>query len=103
MHTITSRLQRAKRRLQQDEERLVQEILGRVQLPDSLTENIVRGVANMKLAPSPTGKPLLPWTAFGAAAVFVTLLLLGLNNQCLIRFQKPYSFEARSEPTIEII
>ncbi len=103
VHTITSRLQRAKRRLQQDEERLVQEILGRVQLPDSLTENIVQGVANIKLAPSPTGKPLLPWAAFSAAAVFVTLLLLGLNNQYFIRFQKPYSFEARSEPTIEII
>ena len=103
VHTITSRLQRAKKRLQQDEERLVQEILGRVQLPDSLIENIVQGVADMKPTPTATGKPLLPWAAFGAAAVLVTLLLLGLNNQYLVRFQKPYSFEAQSEPTIEII
>ena len=92
VHTITSRLQRARRRLQQDEERLVQEILGQVQLPDSLTENIIRGVADMKPTPGPTAKPLLPWAAFGAATVLVTLLLLGLNNQHLIRFQKPYSF-----------
>ncbi len=103
VHTITSRLQRAKKRLQQDEERLVQEILGRVQLPDSLIENIVQGVADMKPTPTATGKPLLPWAAFGAATILVTLLLLGLNNQYLVRFQKPYSFEAQSEPTIEII
>ena len=41
--------------------------------------------------------------AFGAAAVLVTLLLLGVSNQYLVRFQKPYSFEAQSEPTIEIV
>ena len=102
VHTITSRLQRAKRRLQQDEERLVQEMLGRVQLPDSLIENIVQGVADMKPAPPATGKPLLPWAALGAAAILV-LLLLGISNKYLARFQRPYSFEAASEPTIEII
>jgi hypothetical protein len=31
------------------------------------------------------------------------VLLLGTSNQYLARFQKPYSFEAQSEPTIEII
>ena len=60
-------------------------------------------VADIKLTPPGTGKPLLPWAAFGAAAILVTLLLLGLSNQYLSRFQKPYSFEAQSEPTIEII
>ena len=29
--------------------------------------------------------------------------MLGVSNQYLARFQKPYSFEAESEPTIEII
>ena len=33
----------------------------------------------------------------------MTLLLLGVSNQYLVRFQKPYNFEAQSEPTIEII
>ncbi|MDE0087541.1 MAG: hypothetical protein OXU23_17595, partial [Candidatus Poribacteria bacterium] len=55
------------------------------------------------MAPPSTGKPLLPWAAFGGAVVLVTLLLLGVSNQYLVRFQKPYSFEAQSEPTIEII
>ena len=103
VNTITSRLQRARKRLQQDEELLVQEMLGSVQLSESLTQNIVRKVADTKLPPPSTGKPLLPWAAFGAAAVLVTLLLLGVSNQYLVRFQKPYSFEAQSEPTIEIV
>ena len=103
VHTITSRLQRARKRLQQDEELLVQEVLGSVPLSTNLTESIVQKVADIKLTPPTTGKPLLPWAAFGAAVVLVTLLLLGLSNQYLNYFQKPYSFEAQSEPTIEII
>ena len=103
VNTITSRLQRARKRLKQDEALLVQEVLGGVPLSANLTESIVQKVADIKLTPSPTGKPLLPWAAFSAAAVLVTLLLLGLSNQYLSRFQKPYSFEAQSEPTIEII
>ena len=103
INTVTSRLQRARERLQQDEELLVQEMLGSVQLSESLTQNIVRKVADMKPVSPSAGKPLLPWAAFGAAAVLVTLLLLGLSNQYLVRFQKPYSFKAQSEPTVEII
>ena len=103
VNTITSRLQRARERLKQDEELLVRELLGSVQLSESLTQNIVRRVADMKpLSPS-TGKPLLPWAAFGAAAVLMALFLLGVSNQYLVRFQKPYSFEAQSEPMVEII
>lgn len=103
VHTITSRLQRARKRLKQDEELLVQEVLGSVPLSASLTESIVQKVADIKLTPPATGKPLLPWAAFGTAVVLVALLLLGLSNQYLSRFQKPYSFEAQSESMIEII
>ena len=102
VNTITSRLQRARRRLEQEEELLVQELLGSVQLSDTLTERIAQQVADVKPTPSPHWKPFLPWMAFGAAAVLV-MMLLGVSNQYLLRFQKPYSFEAQSEPTIEII
>ena len=103
VNTITSRLNRARKRLEKEEELLVQEILGGVRIPDGLTENIARKVSDVKLTPSPTtSKPFLPWIAFGAAAVLV-LLLLSASNQYLVRFQKPYSFEAQSEPTIEIV
>ena len=101
-NTIASRLYRAQKRLQGKEENLIQEILGSVPFPANLTENIMRRVADMNPTPSPTTKPIIPWIAFGAAAVFI-ILLLGASNQYLARFQKPYSFRAESQPTIEII
>ena len=100
--TIHSRLHRARKRLQEREELLVQEVLGGVQLPSHLIESVMQQVADLKPTPPPVGKPLLPWAAFGTAAI-VVMLLLGVSNQYITRFQKPYSFEAQSEPTIEII
>ena len=103
VNTIKSRLRRGRKRLQeQQEEFLVSETLGSIPFPARVTERIMQEVANMKPTPPPVGKPLLPWAAFGTAAVLV-ILLLGASNQYLARFQKPYSFEAQSEPTIEII
>ena len=100
--TVHSRLHRARKRLQDTEKLLVQEVLGGVQLPTYLIENVMRQVADLKPTPPPVGKPLLPWAAFGVAAA-LALLLFGMSNQYLIHFQKPYSFEAQSEPTIEIV
>ena len=100
--TIHSRLHRARKRLQEKEELLVQEVLGGVSLPTHLIENVMQQVADLKPTPPPVGKPLLPWAAFGTS-VIVVLLLLGASNQHITRFQKPYSFEAQSESTIQII
>ena len=102
VNTIKSRIRRARARLQNQEELLISETLGSVQLPTDLTDNIIREIADIKQTPAPVGKPLLPWAAFGAAAALI-LLLLGVSNQYLARFQQPYSFEAQSEPTIEIV
>ena len=103
INTITSRLQRGRRRLQElQEENWVQEVLGGVQIPANLAQNIMRQIADIKPTPPSAVKPLLPWKAFGTAAVLIMLLLSG-SAQYLDRFQKPYSFEAESEPTIEII
>ena len=101
VNTITSRLQRARKRLQQEEELLVQEVLGGVQLSNTLTESIARKVTDVKLTPPVNWKPFIPWMAFGAAVLVV--LLLSASNQYFVRFQKPYSFEAESERMIEII
>ncbi len=101
-NTITSRLRRARKRLEKQEELLISEILGSVRLPVDLTTNIMRQVADMKPIPPSAGKPLLPWAAFGTATLLI-VLMLGASNQYLARFQKPYSFEAQSERTIEII
>ena len=100
--TIDSRLHRARKRLQNSEELLVQEVLEGVHLSAHISQNIMQEVADLKPTPDPAKSPLLPWAALGAAAVFIALLLGG-SNQYLTRFQPPYSFEAESQPTIEII
>ena len=101
VNTIKSRLRRGRARLQEAES-WVREVLGGVQLSPELTERIMRQVAEINPVVPPAGKPMIPWMALGAAAVLV-LLMLGVGNQFLARFQRPYNFEARSEATIEII
>ena len=103
VNTIKSRLQRARKRLQvHNEELLVREVLGSVQLPATLTENIMRQVADLKPVSPPVGKPFLPWAVIGATTLLV-MMLVGISNQYLAQFQQPYSFEAQAEPTVEII
>ena len=101
VNTIKSRLRRARERLRA-EEHLISETLGNVQLPPNFIERIMQQVADIKPAPPQVGKPLLPWAAFGAAAIFI-ILMLGVGSQYLIRFQKPYNLNARTETTVEII
>ena len=101
--TISSRLRRARERLKQKEDLFVQEYFGGVQLSANIRQNIARQVADMQPTPAPKMEPFLPWAAFGTAVVLATLLMLSVSNQYLAHFQKPYSFEAESEPTIEII
>ena len=102
VNTIKSRIRRARERLQNQEELLISETLGSVQLPANLTESIMRQIADIKQQPAPVAKPLLPWAASATAAVLI-ILFLGVSSQYLPRFQHPYSFEAQSEPTVELI
>ena len=103
VNTIKSRLRRGRKRLQEQQEELfVSETLGSIPFPAEVTERIMRQIADINPTAPIVGKPLLPWAALGTAAVLI-ILLLGATNQYLARFQKPYSFEAQSERTIEII
>ena len=99
--TIKSRLRRARHRLQR-EEPMIREALDHFQITPNLTENIMREVSRLKpIAPS-GGKPLVPWT-IAVSTLAVVLLMLGVGSQFLSRFQKPYSFDATSEMTVEIV
>ena len=49
-----------------------------------------------------TSKSLLPFAVLGASAILVILLMCA-NKQFSANFQKPYSVDAKSEPTIEIV
>ena len=91
VETIWTRLHRARKRLQDEEELLIQEVLGGVQIPSSLKQNIMRKVVDMKPTPSPKMEPFLPWVAIGTALVVVTLLILSVSNPYLGHFQRLYS------------
>ena len=101
VNTIKSRLRRARERLKNDEP-MIREMLGGVHLSTNFTENIMRQVADMKPTQPPIGKPLLPWAAVGTVTLLV-MILMGGSSQYVPRFQQPYSFDAQSEPTIEIV
>ena len=101
-NTVRSRLHRARNRLRK-EENLIEENLSSFQLPTQLTEKIMEAVSHDRPATPPTSKPLLPW-AIAASTLTVMLLILGFGNQLhLTRFQKPYSIDANTEITVDII
>ena len=100
---IKSRLSRARHRLKK-EEPMIRAALDNFQITPNLTENIMREVSRIKpVAPSSGNQPLVPW-AIAASTVTIAFLILGIGNQQhLTRFQQPYSFDATSEMTIELI
>ncbi|MYB00940.1 sigma-70 family RNA polymerase sigma factor, partial [Candidatus Poribacteria bacterium] len=101
-NTIKSRLRRAQQRLKR-EEPMIREALENFQITPNLTENIMREVARIKPATPSSSKPFAPWT-IAASTVAVVLLMLGIGNQQhAIRFQQPYSLDAASEMTVELI
>ena len=98
---IKSRLHRARQRLKK-EEPMIREALGNFQIAPNLTENIMHEISRLKpIAPS-GNKPLVPW-AIAVSTLAVVLLMLGVGSQYLSRFQRPYSFDATSEMTVDII
>ena len=101
VNTIKSRLQRARNRLKQEDD-MVRETLGSVDLPMIFTDNIMRQVANIKPTAPVSSRPLIP-VAISAATAIVIFLIMGVGSQYLARFQKPYNLNARSETTVEII
>ena len=99
--TIRNRLYRARRRLKK-EEPMIREALGNFQITPNLTENIMQEISRLKPVVPSGSKPLVPW-AIAASTLAVVLLMLGVGNRYLSRFQKPYSFDAASEMTVELI
>ena len=100
-NTIKSRLSRARQHLKK-EAPMIREALDNFQITPHLTENIMREIARIKpIAPS-GGKPFLPW-AIAASTIAMIFLMLGVGSQYLAHFQYPYSFDATSEMTVDIV
>ncbi len=99
-NTVRSRLHRARNRLKK-EEAMIKENLSSFQLPTQMTENIMKEISRLNPVAPSGSKPLIPLAVSAATAILV-LLLIGSGTQYLNRFQKPYSLNAQSDPTIEI-
>ena len=101
-NTIKSRLHRAQQRLKK-EEAMIREALDNFKIMPNLTETIMQEISRAKPDAPSGSKPLMPW-AVAASTLVVVLLMLGFgNHQYLARFQKPYSFDATAEMTVDII
>ena len=100
-NTVRSKLHRARNRLK-EEESMIQDNLSSFQLPTQLTENVMKEISHLNPVTPSGSKPLVP-LAVSAASAIIVVLLIGFGAQNLIRFQKPYSVEATSKPTIEIV
>ena len=72
------------------------------QFTTALTENVLQEIARIKPTPTTNSKPWMPWAVAASTAALV-VLLIGNGTQYLPRFQQPYSFDATSEMTVEIV
>ena len=100
-NTIRSRLRRARKRLK-DQEHLLHTFSGIFRLPPTLTENIIREIARIKPTSPSVSKPWVPW-GLSFSATFLVILMMGVGPRELSRFQQPYSLDAASEMTVELI
>ena len=100
-NTIKSRLRRARNRLKQ-EEQMIREAITNFKISPTLTENIMQEVSHIKPATPSTSKPLVPWAIAATSAVLI-VFLLGVGSQHLSRFQQPYSVDAQSERSVELV
>ena len=100
-NTVRSRLLRARQRLEK-EEPMIQEVLSNFQLSPHLTENIISEIARLKPVSPSASKPWIPW-GLSFASTFLVILMLGVGTRALSRFQQPYSLNAASEMTVELI
>ena len=100
-NTVKSRLHRARKRLKK-EEQMVRENLGGFQFTATLAENVLQEIARIKPTAPSGSKPWMPWAVAASTAALV-VLLMGSGTQYLSRFQQPYSFDATSEMTVELV
>ncbi len=101
VNTIKSRLRRARNRLKQ-EEAMIREAMTHFQISPTISENVLQEVSRLQPTPPSGSKPFIPWV-FGTATAALILLLLGTGSQYFTRFQRPYSLDAQSEMSVEIV
>ena len=99
--TVKSRLRRARLRLKKSEP-MIREALEGFQIRANLTESIMEKISDIQPETPSTVNPFVPW-AIAASSVVLVVMMLGVGNQFLTRFQQPYDLDATSEMTVELI
>ena len=100
-NTIKSRLRRARNRLK-NEEAMIREAITHFQISPTLTEKIMQEVSRMEPTTPAASNPITPWIIAASTTVLIAFML-GIGNQPLARFQKPYSLDALSEMSVELV
>ncbi len=100
-NTIKSRLRRARNRLKQ-EEPMIREAIANFKISPTLTDNIMQRIEHIKPATPSGSKPIIPWV-IGATGALLIALMFGIGGQYLAHFQKPYSVDAQSDRTVELV
>ncbi len=98
---IKLRLHRARQRLKK-EEPMIREALSNFKLSPNLTDNIMQRVEDIKPTAPSGSKPLVPWV-IGASSIALFVLMLGWGSRYKAYFQQPYSLDAQSKTTVELI
>ena len=81
---------------------MIREAIGNFKMSPTLTDNIMQDVSRIKPTTPSTSKPLIPWM-MGAAGAVLIALMFGIGSQYLAQFQKPFSLDAQSERTVELV
>ena len=96
-NAVHSRMARARNNLKAEIIQIIKDTSGAIQLPPSLTQQIMGRIRELQPAPSPQVKPPIPWIV--VATLGLIALFAGLAPQHLMRFQRPYNLNA-SEPAV---
>ncbi len=95
---IKDRLYRARLRLREEITNMMQETLRGFQLPPTCTQKLLERISNLEpTSTRPRGQPLIPWGVTGAVTITLIICASFTNG---IRFQLPYSFNAKESATI---
>ncbi len=100
-NAVRTRLHRARKKLREDES-VIKENLNSFTLPTQFTENIMQRISDSNPVTPSVTKPMIP-LAISTVSAIVVVLLIGAGVQHLPRFQQPYSLNAQSEQTVEVV
>ena len=100
-NAVRTRLHRARERLKK-EESVIKENLSSFKLPKQFTDNTMQKISESQPITPTISKPLAP-LAISAASAIIVFMLLGVGVQQFPRLQQPYSLNAQTEQTVEIV